>query len=200
MKKANTVLTGSLLVLSTCSVALADPASDAKYCAALGDLYSKYVNANAVEAHDQPGTSKVAMAIGDCATGAASSIPLLEEALKGAGVTLPPSGGYVAAAAAAAAAPAQARPTSGPLKAETRLLANKGDAAAQYDLGLRYQAGEGVPQDYALAHMWFNLSAASLAPISEKAAAARNALQRTQMTPAQVAEAQRLAREWKPAK
>ena len=74
----------------------------------------------------------------------------------------------------------------------------KGDPQAQYELGLRYEKGEGVPQDYALAHMWFNLSAAALAPVSEKAAQAREQLQQKKMTPAQVAEAQRLAREWKP--
>jgi hypothetical protein len=53
---------------------------------------------------------------------------------------------------------------------------------------------KGVPQDYALAHMWYNLTAASgwqLAARSRERVA-------KQMTPAQIAEAQKLAREWKP--
>ncbi len=36
-----------------------------------------------------------------------------------------------------------------------------GEADAQYNLGLMYNnGGKGVPQDYAMAYMWFNLSAA----------------------------------------
>jgi uncharacterized protein len=35
----------------------------------------------------------------------------------------------------------------------------KGDAHTQNNLGLMYAHGQGVPQDYVLAHMWFNLSA-----------------------------------------
>ena len=31
---------------------------------------------------------------------------------------------------------------------------------AQWGLGVMYNEGQGVPQDYVLAHMWFNLSAA----------------------------------------
>ena len=34
-------------------------------------------------------------------------------------------------------------------------LAEQGDAKAQYNLGVMYGKGLGVPQDYALAHMWF---------------------------------------------
>jgi TPR repeat protein len=34
------------------------------------------------------------------------------------------------------------------------------NAEAQYGLGLLYASGQGVPQDYVFAHMWFNLSAA----------------------------------------
>jgi hypothetical protein len=55
-----------------------------------------------------------------------------------------------------------------------------------------------VPQDYVQAHMWFNL-AASRAPASERdeAIKMRN-IAASRMTPAQIAEAQKLAREWKP--
>ena len=38
-------------------------------------------------------------------------------------------------------------------------LAEKGNAPAQYALGLRYDKGEGVPQDYKEAVKWFRLSA-----------------------------------------
>jgi uncharacterized protein len=54
--------------------------------------------------------------------------------------------------------------------------------------------GQGVPEDYVIAHMWFNLAAAS----GNKNAARGRALVAARMTPAQIAEAQKLAREWKP--
>lgn len=75
-----------------------------------------------------------------------------------------------------------------------RPLAEQGDANAQYNLGVFYDNGLGVPQDKVRAYMWFNLSAAQG---REGAAAFRDLIAR-RMTPAQIAEAQRLAREWKP--
>jgi len=75
-----------------------------------------------------------------------------------------------------------------------RLLAEQGDANAQYNLGVFYDNGLGVPQDKVRAYMWFNLSAAQG---REGAAAFRDLIAR-RMTPAQIAEAQKLAREWKP--
>jgi uncharacterized protein len=56
-----------------------------------------------------------------------------------------------------------------------------------------YGTGHGVPQDYVIAHMWFNLAAAS----GDKEAAEVRDMLAAKMTPAQVAEAQKLAREWK---
>ena len=51
-------------------------------------------------------------------------------------------------------------------------------------------------QDYVLAHMWYNLAASrSTGEERKKSADLRDALARL-MTPAQIAEAQRLAREW----
>jgi TPR repeat protein len=74
-------------------------------------------------------------------------------------------------------------------------------AQAQYNLGLWYAKGEGVEQDYVRAHMWFNL-AASTFPASEgsgRLAALNNReLIAGKMSRDQLAEAQRLAREWKP--
>jgi TPR repeat protein len=59
-----------------------------------------------------------------------------------------------------------------------------------------YQNGLGVLQDYVIAHMWFNLASAAGSTL---AGPYRDALAAS-MTPAQIAEAQRLAREWKPNK
>ncbi len=56
-----------------------------------------------------------------------------------------------------------------------------------------YVAGQGVPKDYVLAHMWLNLAAAKRV---KKAGKGRDLLE-ILMTPDQIAEAQRLAREWK---
>ena len=113
---------------------------------------------------------------------------------------------------------------------EWRPLAEQGDARAQFDLGLLYENGDGVPRDYAKAHEWYEKSAAqggakaqfylgmqcafgeggpldlvqaymwySLAAGNGHAAATvyRNDLAR-QMTPAQIVEAHKRAREWKP--
>ena len=55
-----------------------------------------------------------------------------------------------------------------------------------------YKKGRGVAQDYAQAHIWFNLAAAQG---DEIAAKLRDKLAKS-MTPDQVAEAQRLASEW----
>jgi TPR repeat protein len=78
-----------------------------------------------------------------------------------------------------------------------RKAADQGQEEAQFALGIMYERGaEGVPPDYALAHMWLNLAAAQsagLAKVSLDELAAK-------MTPDQIAEARRLAREWKPTK
>ncbi|WP_347340255.1 hypothetical protein [Bradyrhizobium cytisi] len=60
-----------------------------------------------------------------------------------------------------------------------------------------YAEGRGVPQDYVPAHMWFSLSAAQG---EKKAAKTLIEMAERRMTPAQIAEAQKLARDWKPAK
>ena len=75
-----------------------------------------------------------------------------------------------------------------------RKAAEQGLAEAQYNLGVMYANGEGVAQDYAAAHMWFNLAAANR---NRNAVKARDIVA-AQLTPAQIAEAQKLAREWRP--
>jgi hypothetical protein len=56
-----------------------------------------------------------------------------------------------------------------------------------------------VPQDYVLAHMWFSLAAsrASDAALRDMAVENRDRAA-AMMTPAQIAEAQRMEREWVP--
>ena len=39
-------------------------------------------------------------------------------------------------------------------------LAESGDTAAQYNLGVMYDNGQGVPQDVAEAYVWFSVAAA----------------------------------------
>jgi TPR repeat protein len=77
-----------------------------------------------------------------------------------------------------------------------RPLAEQGNANAQYNLGVFYDNGLGVPQDRVRAYMWLNLAAMQG---RESAATVRDLTARL-MTPAQIAEAQKLAREWKATK
>jgi len=80
-----------------------------------------------------------------------------------------------------------------------RDAADQGDPVAQGSLGEIYRDGKGVAQDYVMAHMWLNLAASrSTGESAEKLSAARDAIA-VKMTAGQFAEAQRLAREWKPA-
>ena len=88
-----------------------------------------------------------------------------------------------------------------------RPLAEKGDARAQLslggmyyngqgvqaDLGVLYWNGQGVLQDVVLAYMWLSLAAAH-----DPDAVEERDLAASQMTSNEIAEAQRLAREWKP--
>jgi hypothetical protein len=96
-----------------------------------------------------------------------------------------------------------------------RFAAEQGHPWAQSALGFFFVNGRGVPKNYIQAHMWLNLAAASrfdspfssVKTVSEKdrrelqeiAAGARDKLA-LEITPAQIAEAQKLAREWKPTK
>jgi TPR repeat protein len=70
--------------------------------------------------------------------------------------------------------------------------ADLGFAEAQFRLGMMYAKGQPVPQNYVQAHVWFILAAAQG---HEEARNARDRLSKA-MVPAQIAEAQRLARAW----
>ena len=73
-----------------------------------------------------------------------------------------------------------------------RKAAEQSSAGAQYNLGLMYGKEEGIPQDCVSAHMWFTLAAAQG---QENALKGKDFAARL-MTPDQIAEAQRMAREW----
>ena len=72
--------------------------------------------------------------------------------------------------------------------------AAQGRPESQFYLGVLYANGQGVPQDFVQAHMWYNLAAAH----GEKDGAELRDGLAEQMTPAQIAEAHKRAREWKP--
>ena len=81
-----------------------------------------------------------------------------------------------------------------------RKAAEQGAAAAQGNLGVMYAKGEGVPRDDAQAYMWFNLAASRASDdgnteLRETAIEGRDEVA-AKLTPAQVEEAQRMAREW----
>ncbi len=74
-----------------------------------------------------------------------------------------------------------------------RQAADQGDAYAQNTLGYMYHDGKGVQKDSIQAYMWGTLS------VEQGFEPAKELLEtlEKEMTPDQIAEAQRLAREWK---
>ena len=73
-----------------------------------------------------------------------------------------------------------------------RRAAEQGHAEAQYSFGVMYADGKGVTRDDALAHMWFNLAAEH----GYERAQGNQDKAASQMTPDQIDEARRMAREW----
>ncbi|MDH4229903.1 MAG: sel1 repeat family protein [Nitrospirota bacterium] len=79
--------------------------------------------------------------------------------------------------------------------------ADQGLADARSLLGFMYASGRGAPQDSVRAYVWYSLAAGSF---PESAAESRNAAMAgrdaiaTKMTPAQIAQAQKMVREWRP--
>lgn len=63
---------------------------------------------------------------------------------------------------------------------------------ALYNLGLAYSTGQGVGVDFVAAHKWFNLAAMRGVDDAKR----WRAQLAHEMLPNQIAEAQRLAREW----
>jgi TPR repeat protein len=80
--------------------------------------------------------------------------------------------------------------------------ADQGDAEAQFHLGNLYSLGVGVSQDYVQAHRWYSLIVSgSASTVLLRLIADKNREEvASKLTPTQIAEAQRMAREWKPTK
>jgi hypothetical protein len=78
----------------------------------------------------------------------------------------------------------------------TQLAARQGERNAQFALGRLYLEGVGVPQDYVRAHLWLNLAASR--GLSQSAKQRDEVAEK--MTPQQLAEAQKLATAWRPAR
>jgi clan AA aspartic protease (TIGR02281 family) len=75
-----------------------------------------------------------------------------------------------------------------------RKAADQGNAIAQSNLGFMYFNGLGVPQDYVSGMVWSALAAAG----GNKEAARNRDVFTAKMTPAQIAESQKRAMEWRP--
>lgn len=75
-----------------------------------------------------------------------------------------------------------------------RLAAEQGVTDALALLGTMYLLGEGVPEDHVQAYKWSNLAAAR----GDRNAFITKNILTQKMTPAQIAEAQKLSSEWSP--
>ena len=75
-----------------------------------------------------------------------------------------------------------------------RKAAEQGDASAQSLVGSAYLFGRGAPKDFVQAYLWLNLAAQGG---DKSAGKVRDSLEGI-MTAAQISEARRLTREWKP--
>jgi TPR repeat protein len=78
-----------------------------------------------------------------------------------------------------------------------RKAADQGLASAQHNLGVLYANGQGVPQDFVKAYKWLSLAVSQPSPSHDMMVKTRDRVAAT-MTPEQIAEAKKLAREWKP--
>ena len=87
-------------------------------------------------------------------------------------------------------------------EAAAKLLAEdaqQGSFNARIELGEMYEKGQGVPQDFVQAHFWFNVAGATSVDEGSRRRAneARDRIAQ-HMTREQIADAQRLARDWRP--
>ena len=73
-----------------------------------------------------------------------------------------------------------------------RKSAEQGEAKAQSNLGVLYANGDGIPEDNVLAYMWWKLAAAQGHEVAKK----NKGIISGRMTKEQIAEAQKLSREW----
>ena len=77
-----------------------------------------------------------------------------------------------------------------------RLAADRGIAKAQTNLGFLYLRGEGVPQNDVQAHKWFKLASTQ----GDAEGTKNRDIVEKRMTPQQIAQAEELARNWRPKK
>src|SRR5712691_4750020 len=78
-------------------------------------------------------------------------------------------------------------------------LAQQGHATAQFNLGVLYGQGQGVPQDHLQAYLWFTLVADGLPAGTAHEQAVRNRhVAAARLTPTQLVAAQALAQTWQP--
>ena len=73
-----------------------------------------------------------------------------------------------------------------------RMAAEEGIAVAQTNLGLIYENGLGVEQDFVQAHKWYNIAGTNGDETGRKS---KDDVEK-QMNPDQIAEVQKLAKEW----
>ncbi len=74
---------------------------------------------------------------------------------------------------------------------EWRPLAEQGNEYAQYGIGHLYHSGQGVPQDFVVAHMWYNIASGNG---KENAPVGRDFVAEL-LTPQELLTAQAMARE-----
>lgn len=79
-------------------------------------------------------------------------------------------------------------------ESEDKLFEKELSDIDQHQLGYMYLRGRGVARDDIQAHMWWSLAASQ----GYKASTIARTLVAGRMAPAQIAEAEKLAREWKP--
>jgi uncharacterized protein len=71
-------------------------------------------------------------------------------------------------------------------------LAEQGDVQGQYNLGAMYFKGDGVKQNFILAHMWFNLYGFN----GQVDGVEKRSTIENKMSPSQIENAQEMEREW----
>jgi TPR repeat protein len=81
-----------------------------------------------------------------------------------------------------------------------RKAATRGHAYGQYNLAKAYATGQGAPRDYVQAHLWISLAASRETGEEKEIYLEARASIAKNMSKKQIAEAQRLAAEWKPQK
>jgi TPR repeat protein len=80
-----------------------------------------------------------------------------------------------------------------------RQAADQGDPFAEASLAILFNFGKGVERDYAQAYMWYERAAMHAQSGNRDTIIEMRDAMAGKLTPQQIAEAQRLARDWKPA-